>query len=95
MAIQDLAKAAGWLEQLPASQSRDWAVREFTSRAATTDPEGAAAWAATISDPKMRNNEIERAAYKWMRTDKDAATRWIMQTNSLDEKTKQRLLPKN
>jgi hypothetical protein len=95
MAQQDLAKTAGWLERLPPGASRDTAISNFTGYAARTDPEGAAAWAATISDERMRNNQIQSVASTWLRQDKDSATRWIRQSNLLDDKTKQRLLPKN
>lgn len=34
-------------------------------------------------------------ASTWLQNDKDAAIRWITQTTLLDDRAKQRLLPKN
>ena len=95
IAENDLAKATSLLEQLPPGASRDMAVGNFTFRAMEIDPANAAALAASISSETMRSHYIQEVVVLWLRRDKDAATRWILQTNSLNEKTKERLLPKN
>ena len=71
------------------------AVSAFTERAVGTDPEGAATWAATIADAKMRATEVERITGKWLRQDKAAAAQWITRNPALDDATKQRLLRGN
>jgi hypothetical protein len=92
---QDLGKAANWLDGLPASESRDAAVSAFTNQVSDSDPEGAVAWASTISDPNTRKVDLERIAITWMGRDEDAASRWIAATPSLAEDAKARLLAAN
>ena len=87
----DPYNASVWLQQQPAGASRDAAVSSFAQQVATSDPEGAAKWAETIGDTKMRQSEMERVANQWMRSNNVAAMSWIRNTN-LPEDVKNRLL---
>ena len=81
-----------WLGTLAAGKSRDSAVRAFSERITARDPEGAAQWAATISDETGRQSAIENVARNWMKKDKASASVWVQNTNLLPDENRQRLL---
>ena len=88
----DAVASAKWLGTLSAGKSRDSAVRTFSDRITTRDPEGAVQWAATISDESGRKSAVENIARNWMRKDKPSASAWVQSTNLLPDETRQRLL---
>ena len=54
------------------------------------DPEGALAWAGTISEDQMRTRTVTDLVRNWMRRDADAAGKWV-QTSQLPVDVKQKL----
>ena len=44
-----------------------------------TDPEAAAVWAASISDPSRRSSELHRSLSAWLRKDHSAASQWMQE----------------
>ena len=67
-------------------------MQTFADAVKRTDPEGAVAWASTLSDAKQRQSQVESIARDWLRTDTDAAKRWLARTAVLSEEIKARLL---
>lgn len=75
----DPIKAADWLlAQHPPSPTLDPAIQSLVGTVMKSNPEGAVMWAATISDPRVRNNTIVNASREWMRTDPARASSYIM-----------------
>ncbi len=87
-------KAAGdFLDSLGGAM-RDEAVGSFSISIAYEDSSIALTWAATISDPTMRQKSEEVITSEWLKQDGAAARAWI-QNSSLPEAEKARLLGVN
>jgi hypothetical protein len=82
------------VEGLAVGGTRDAAAAAHANKVIATDPEGAAAWAATISDASQRENALRRTFEKWKTQDEAAANRWVEATPALNQEAKQRLLAK-
>lgn len=75
----DPVKAADWLlTQRPPAPGLDPAVQGLVNVVMRSNPEGAVMWAATISDPKVRNNTIYNVSREWMKKDPAKATAYIL-----------------
>ena len=72
----DPAAAGEWLKTFPAGKSRDWGVGKFMLNSSNY-PEYAAAAVTLISDARQRNLCIENLARQWLRSDPEAARKWL------------------
>jgi len=89
-AANDLAAAGEWIKGL-SGPARDEALGTYTYSLLRKDPNAAAAWAVTISDPKIRDKSLNGIAAFWLNKDPAAASAWI-QNSSLPAADKRRLL---
>jgi hypothetical protein len=71
--------AGNWLNELPASLSRDYGIAAYTIALSTDLPAEAARWAESITNNEIRNSQFERIAERWLSADAGQATSWIMQ----------------
>ena len=78
-ALTDPVATAEWLNTQPLSPQLDPAIANFVSRIQGRNPEGAAGWAQSISDPSMRKEALDRALDAWLQTDPTKAEAWIKQ----------------
>ena len=89
-AASDLAAAGEWIKGL-SGPARDEALGTYTYSLLRKDPNAAAAWAVTISDPKIRDKSLNGIAAFWLNKDPGAASAWI-QNSGLSAADKRRLL---
>ena len=89
-AASDLAAVGEWIKGL-SGPARDEAVATYTYNLLRKDPNAAAAWAVTISDPKIRDKSLNGIATFWLNKDPAAASAWI-QNSGLSGADKRRLL---
>ena len=88
----DPVNAADWLlAQNPPSPSLDSAIQGLASTVMQSNPQGAMAWAGSISNPTQRNTLMEQAGRLWMRRDPERAAAFIA-NSSLPASTRRRLL---
>ena len=87
-------KAAGDFLNSLGGAMRDEAVGFFSTTLAYEDSALALTWAATISDPSMRQKSEEMIASEWLKQNPAAARDWI-QNSSLPDAEKARLLGVN
>ena len=92
-AKEDPKRAGDFLNSL-GGPMRDEAVGFFSATLAYEDSGLALNWAATISDPSMRQKSEEMIASEWLKQNPAAAKDWI-QNSSLPEVEKARLLGAN
>ena len=92
-AKEDPKGAGNFLDSLGGAM-RDEAVGFFSATLAYEDSALALNWAATISDPSMRQKSEEMIASEWLKQNPAAAKDWI-QNSSLPEVEKARLLGAN
>jgi hypothetical protein len=85
-----LTAAGEWIKGLN-GPARDEALGAYTYSLLRKDPNTAAAWAVTISDPKIRDKSLNGIATFWLSKDPAAASAWI-QNSSLPAADKKRLL---
>src|SRR5690606_36651721 len=76
-ANQDSARGSEWLKTLPAGEGRDAAVNAYVHSVQHSEPELAAAWAATLSDPQMRQHLGERSVRLWISRAPSRAEQWL------------------
>lgn len=89
----DPVQAADWLlAQHPPSPNLDPAIQGLVSTVARSNPEGAVMWAATISDPRVRNHTIVHTSRAWMKSDPKKASAYIISAPLLTPSQRQRLL---
>ena len=89
-AASNLAAAGEWIKGL-SGPARDEALGAYSYNLLRKDPNAAAAWAATISDPKIRDKSLNGIATFWLNKDPAAASAWI-QNSGLSAADKRRLL---
>jgi len=89
-ATNNLTAAGEWIKGL-SGPPRDEALGAYTYSLARKDPNTAAAWAVTISDPKIRDKSLNGIATLWLHKDPAAASAWIQNSN-LPVADKKRLL---
>ena len=92
--VKEDPKAAGDFLNSLGGAMRDEAVGSFSGIIAYEDSALALTWAATISDPSMRQKSEEMIASEWIKQNPAAARDWI-QNSSLPEAEKARLLGPN
>ncbi len=84
-ASRDAEAAASKIDQMKTSPVRDSAVRGYTWRNAYKDPSASINLANTISNPKMRNETLVRCGRIYMQRDREAASRWLSNSNLAPE----------
>jgi hypothetical protein len=89
-AASNLAAAGEWIKGLN-GPARDEALGAYSYNLLRKDPNAAAAWAATISDSKIRDKSLNGIATFWLNKDPAAASAWI-QNSGLSAADKRRLL---
>lgn len=89
-AVTDPASTLVWSSHLPAAE-RDIALHAGAGGLIEAQLALAASWAMAIQDESRRVQQAERAARRWLKTDRGAAESWIQRSN-LPPVTKLRLL---
>lgn len=90
-ARKDATAAATYMATLPAGAETDEPRASFARSVARTDPTGAIAWSNTITDPKARTQSLGEVVGSWMRSDADAAKKWVA-ASQLPAETKTEIL---
>jgi hypothetical protein len=90
-ADDDPVAAGNFLSRLPASPETDPARERYAFEVSRADPEGALAWANTISAQEQRTKAVENLVRAWMRRDKAAAEKWVA-SSQLPEQVRNQLL---
>ncbi len=90
-ADNDAVAAGNYLSRLPPSPETDAARERYAGEVLRRDPEGALAWASTISTEAQRNRTIGNLVRAWMRRDRPAAERWLG-TAQIPDQTRNQLL---
>jgi hypothetical protein len=85
----DLNAAGQYLNQLPASTTKDSAIVSFVSRAAQDDPASAMNWAVTITDPSAQQKALAQVAKQWIKQDPAALNQFLTTTTTLTNQQKQ------
>ena len=70
-----------YLNDLPDSPTKDYAVSAFAREISREDPEVAMQWATSIQDEASCVSTLESIARNWYRQDQEAAQQWIEQSN--------------
>jgi len=73
----DSEAASAWLRAHPPTEERDSLVRAFSQVAQGLDPPRAFEWAATIIDPAIRSQSLDRMYENWQREDPEGAQSWL------------------
>ena len=94
LATSDVTRATTLIESLPEGQLRDGAVRAFAYEVKKNDPEGALAWASTMSDEERREDALDYIFRDWKTADTAAAKRWLENTDALSPEKKKEMLGK-
>ena len=76
-AASDSIAASKWLNALPPGTKRDHAITGFTDSIAAYEPEAAAEWANTISDPDLRISQLNRSIELWSKQSPQEALNWV------------------
>lgn len=77
----DSIAASAWLSELPLSPERDAAIIGFTEAIQQFEPEAAATWANTISDPTQRSEQLLVTIRKWARAQPKATLEWVINSD--------------
>ncbi len=83
---KDEFAAAEWLANLPESPARDDAVKGFSKKLFSLDPERAVQWAASIQDSEQRSEQLATLVSQWRALDADAANAWVSQSKASAER---------
>ena len=75
-ADNDVDAAGTWLGGLPLGRDHDEAVSAYLPKVEPTEPEKALAWAATLTDPGIRADQVQQILGVWQRRDGPAARNW-------------------
>ena len=81
-AQKDAVAAGQYLQQLGPSPEFDRARQDYAQRVVRNDPEGAIAWAQSITDEQRRNDTTRDVLRSWVQRDAPAAQAWA-QTNGV------------
>lgn len=73
----DSVAASTWLNAAAAGDQRDAAIVGFTTSMLDFDPEAAAAWSNTISEPNQRLEQLNRAILSWSHAQPHEALQWV------------------
>jgi hypothetical protein len=74
----DSIAASAWLSQQAPSPTRDAAIVGFSESIQRFEPEAAAAWANTLSDPERRMEQLSQSVRSWAENDARAALSWVI-----------------
>ncbi|PXA03783.1 hypothetical protein DDZ13_10880 [Coraliomargarita sinensis] len=74
----DSIAASTWLSEQPLGPERDAAIVGFSDSIRRFEPDAAAAWADTISDPNRRMQQLKKSVQSWARTKPEAALNWVI-----------------
>ena len=80
-ASRDADAVVSKINRMSASPTRDAAVQGYTWRVGSKDPVTAIKLANTISDTKTRESSLVRLGRTYMHKDREAATRWLSNSN--------------
>ena len=73
----DSVAASTWLNDAATGPQRDAAIVGFTTTMLDFDPEAAAAWSNTISEPNQRVEQLNRAILNWSHAQPHQALQWV------------------
>ena len=73
----DSVAASTWLNDTQAGPQRDAAIVGFTSTMLDFEPEAAAAWSNTMTDPEARVQQLNRSIQHWARNQPVEALEWV------------------
>jgi hypothetical protein len=90
-ANDDIDAPGQFLNQLPASPTKDSAVAIFAMRAAQEDPAGAVQWVGSISNDQMRQGVAGMVAFNMLQQDPAAFNTFVNNTTLLSDQQKQML----
>jgi hypothetical protein len=90
---KDPEAASEWIYDLEAGKEKDHAIQGMVQELKGKEPDSSTIWASTITDEGMRNRLVTESAKVWLRRDRDAATEWINNSETLSEELKNKLLP--
>jgi len=74
----DSVAASAWLSEQALGPERDAAIAGFSKSIRRFEPEAAAAWADSISDPEQRVRELTKSVQTWARSNPDEALNWLI-----------------
>lgn len=80
-AKSDSIAASMWLSEMQKGHHRDAAIKGFSKSILPFEPEAAAEWANSISDPVSRAVQLRTSVLNWSVTQNDAARNWVNNTN--------------
>ena len=75
----DSVAASTWLNDAASGDQRDAAIVGFTTTMLDFDPEAAAAWSNTISEPNQRVEQLNRAILNWSESQPQQALQWVQE----------------
>ncbi len=73
----DSVAASTWLNDAAAGPLRDAAIVGFTTTMLDFDPEAAAAWSTTSSEPEQRVAQLNRAILNWSHAQPHQELQWV------------------
>ena len=79
-AEHDATQTAQWVEQIPVGTGRDSAARAMAEQTFDTDPDGALAWARSLSTPKDGAAALASAVNRWRYRNSTATHEWLQST---------------
>ena len=74
----DSIAASAWLSLQASSPTRDAAIVGFSESIQRFEPEAAAAWANTLSDPERRMEQLSQSVRSWAKNDPRSALDWVI-----------------
>lgn len=74
---KDIESAAAWLNSIPPSPGKDFAINQLVPNLASQDPVHAMAWAVSIADEGQRANAIGNAMKSWAKQDPAGASQFL------------------
>lgn len=77
----DSIAASAWLSEQPLGAERDAAIVGFAETIQKFEPEAAATWADTISDPNKRTAQLKQSIRTWAKEKPDAALEWVINSD--------------
>ncbi|MGI8605321.1 MAG: hypothetical protein ACR2OZ_20295 [Verrucomicrobiales bacterium] len=84
-------EASQWLAaQLPGI-SRDHAAASFAVAVRDKDPEAAVEWMASITDPQLREKNLDPNFSQWLKNEPTAAQAWLERSATLTDRDRERL----
>lgn len=94
-AEKDPQRADQCLKQLPDLPERDGIVQSFVQMVANWAPELGAREALTLTQPGVRDQQVEICVGRWLQTDPSSARQWLEEANLPQDVKDKCLLPLN